>query len=133
MSKFKHVAKIIREVLAENSTTGGGCAGASFTPGAGEQYASPKAFGKNKSKTIIRKDLWKENIDADKDKLYNRVLQIIDNNIKDDSQGFNIKDVEKQFGDVIIYALEDKKSPKFIAHSILKYMNITPKKVTDYE
>lgn len=41
------------EELDETSTTGGGVAGASFTPGAGEQYATPKAFGKNKKYKVF--------------------------------------------------------------------------------
>lgn len=36
------------EDLKEMSVSGGGTDGATFTPGTGEQYATPKAFGKNK-------------------------------------------------------------------------------------
>jgi hypothetical protein len=41
--KKSQVIEIIREVLQEMSTTGGG---ASFTPGSGEQYATTLAFSK---------------------------------------------------------------------------------------
>lgn len=41
--KRSEVIKAIQEVLQEMSTTGGG---ASFTPGSGEQYATPFAFSK---------------------------------------------------------------------------------------
>jgi len=41
--KKSEVIKAIQEVLQEMSTTGGG---ASFTPGSGEQYATPFAFSK---------------------------------------------------------------------------------------
>jgi len=37
--------------IDEVSTTGGGVAGATFTPGVGEQYATPYAFGKKKKKS----------------------------------------------------------------------------------
>jgi len=40
--------------LKEMSGTGGGAAGASFTAGTGEQYATPKAFNKKK---VVRKSL----------------------------------------------------------------------------
>lgn len=38
----------IKSQLEEISVSGGGTAGASFTPGTGEQYATPFAFNKNK-------------------------------------------------------------------------------------
>jgi len=41
MGKYKYKIK-------EQSTTGGGVSGASFTPGTGEQYATPFAFKKKK-------------------------------------------------------------------------------------
>jgi hypothetical protein len=39
---------IIKSQLEEISMSGGGAAGASFSPGTGEQYATPFAFNKNK-------------------------------------------------------------------------------------
>jgi hypothetical protein len=42
------------EIVKEISSTGGG---ASFTPGVGEQYATPKAFNGKKKLPIIRKPL----------------------------------------------------------------------------
>jgi len=39
----------IKNLLKETSMTGGGTAGASFTPGEGAQYATPMAFNKNKN------------------------------------------------------------------------------------
>jgi hypothetical protein len=54
--KRSQVVEIIREVLSEMSTTG---TGASFTPGAGEQYATSYAFskgtGKNKATKYLEK------------------------------------------------------------------------------
>jgi hypothetical protein len=41
------IRKIIQSVLKETSATSQG--GASFSPGAGEQYATPRAFNKNKN------------------------------------------------------------------------------------
>jgi len=41
--KKSEVERIIKEVLDEMSVSGGG---ASFTPGSGEQYATPRAFSK---------------------------------------------------------------------------------------
>jgi hypothetical protein len=41
------IHEIIKAKLKETSTTSQG--GASFTPGSGEQYATPKAFNKNKN------------------------------------------------------------------------------------
>jgi len=38
----------IKSQLEEISMSGGGAAGATFTPGTGEQYATPNAFSKNK-------------------------------------------------------------------------------------
>ena len=43
--------KAIKAVLKEMSMTGGGTAGAAFTPGVGMNYATPKAFKKKKIKT----------------------------------------------------------------------------------
>jgi hypothetical protein len=58
----KHMIKVIKETLNEMSTSGCGCAGASMTPGQGEQYASPRAFKKKSKKpqTVIVKKLWNE-------------------------------------------------------------------------
>jgi len=39
----------IKDLIEEVSMSGGGTAGASFTPGTGEQYATPKAFNSNKN------------------------------------------------------------------------------------
>lgn len=54
--KRSQVVEIIKEVLSEMSTTG---TGASFTPGAGEQYATSYAFskgtGKNKATKYLEK------------------------------------------------------------------------------
>jgi hypothetical protein len=41
------IREIVKAKLKETSATSQG--GASFTPGAGEQYATPKAFNKNKN------------------------------------------------------------------------------------
>ena len=52
--KRSKIIELIREVLGEMSVTGGGGGaspaggGATFTPGQGEQYATPKAFSKKK-------------------------------------------------------------------------------------
>jgi len=46
--KKKQLREIIRKVVTEISATGGGTAGASFSPGAGGQYATPFAFNPNK-------------------------------------------------------------------------------------
>jgi hypothetical protein len=46
--KKKQLREIIRKVVTEMSATGGGTAGASFSPGAGGQYATPFAFNPNK-------------------------------------------------------------------------------------
>jgi len=43
--KKSEILRLVQEVLDEISTTG---TGASFTPGAGAQYATPKAFSKTK-------------------------------------------------------------------------------------
>jgi formiminotetrahydrofolate cyclodeaminase len=85
--KKKQIKEIIKKVISEMSATGGGGAGASFSPGAGEQYATPFAFNPNKkakgtahnyylklgykpvnkeqmrkqAKGMEYKDLWKEN------------------------------------------------------------------------
>ena len=40
----------VKSVLKEMSMTGGGTAGAAFTPGVGMNYATPKAFKKKKVK-----------------------------------------------------------------------------------
>jgi hypothetical protein len=54
--KRSEVVKAVKEVLSEMSTTG---TGASFTPGAGEQYATSYAFskgtGKNKATKYLEK------------------------------------------------------------------------------
>ena len=39
----------IKDLIEEVSMSGGGTAGPSFTPGTGEQYATPKAFNSNKN------------------------------------------------------------------------------------
>lgn len=47
--------KLIKEILNELSSTG---TGASFTPGAGAQYATPKAFGRtgeNRGTKLLKK------------------------------------------------------------------------------
>lgn len=54
--KRSEIVKLIREVLTEMSTTG---TGASFSPGAGEQYATPYAFSKGKGKNRATKYLEK--------------------------------------------------------------------------
>jgi hypothetical protein len=54
--KRSQVVEIIKEVLSEMSTTG---TGASFTPGAGEQYATPYAFSKKTGKNRATKYLEK--------------------------------------------------------------------------
>lgn len=46
--KLEDLGKVLKEVLEEMSVTGGG---ASFTPGTGEQYATPRAFSKKGQKT----------------------------------------------------------------------------------
>jgi hypothetical protein len=46
--KYSQLKKIIKEKLSEISASGGGTAGASFSTGAGEQYATPFAFNPNK-------------------------------------------------------------------------------------
>jgi hypothetical protein len=46
--KKKQLREIIRKVVTEISATGGGTAGASFSPGAGGQYATPFALNPNK-------------------------------------------------------------------------------------
>lgn len=57
------LSKLVKEVLAETSVSGGGGEGASFSSGTGEQCGCNKAFKGKKKKykpqVIIRKDLWK--------------------------------------------------------------------------
>lgn len=62
--KKSEIVSLVREVMQEldeaNVTNVGG---ASFTPGAGEQYATPHAFGKTASpraKKILKKQGYKE-------------------------------------------------------------------------
>lgn len=61
MKKSKLV-DIIKEVLGEMSVTGGGGGAApaggeaTFTPGTGEQYATPKAFAKKKAKKGVTRE-----------------------------------------------------------------------------
>ena len=53
----KQLTKLVREVmmeLDEANVTGGT---ASFTPGAGENYATPFAFGKNKKALSVSKKI----------------------------------------------------------------------------
>ena len=65
MKKSK-IAEIIREILGEMSVTGGGGGaapaggGATFTPGTGEQYATPKAFSKKKVTKETKNSGYKE-------------------------------------------------------------------------
>ena len=47
------IREIVKAKLKETSATSQG--GASFSPGAGEQYATPKAFNKNKNAKGRRK------------------------------------------------------------------------------
>jgi hypothetical protein len=54
--KRSEVVKAVKEVLSEMSTTG---TGASFTPGAGEQYATSYAFSKGTGKNRATKYLEK--------------------------------------------------------------------------
>jgi hypothetical protein len=57
--------KSIKQQLDEISSTGGGSGAASFSPGTGAQYATPKAFSKKKNIKPLRKmgyKLAKENI-----------------------------------------------------------------------
>ncbi len=49
--------KFIRQYMEEESSTGNG---ASFSAGAGEQYATPKAFGKSKGEEQSEREGWKE-------------------------------------------------------------------------
>jgi hypothetical protein len=46
--KHSVLKEIIKKTLMEMSMSGGGTAGAGFTAGTGEQYATPNAFNKNK-------------------------------------------------------------------------------------
>ncbi len=61
--KRSKIMELIREVLDEMSVTGGGAAApadgrATFTPGQGEQYATPKAFSKKKqTKKKVTKEI----------------------------------------------------------------------------
>lgn len=50
LSKLKELVNEVMFELNEQSATNAG--GASFTPGTGAQYATPKAFGKAKDKNI---------------------------------------------------------------------------------
>jgi hypothetical protein len=54
MNKIK-LKKVIRKVLQEMSTTGGG---ASFSTGGGEQYSSPFAFNPNKNAKGAQKNYY---------------------------------------------------------------------------
>ena len=62
MKKSK-IVEIIKEVLGEMSVTGGGVGAApaggaaTFTPGQGEQYATPLAFSKKKAKKGVTKEV----------------------------------------------------------------------------
>lgn len=54
--KHSELKNIVKEVLKEQSATGGG---ASFTPGVGANYATPHAFGKKGGKNRATKFLEK--------------------------------------------------------------------------
>lgn len=57
--KRSELAKLVKEVLDEANVTNVG--GASFTPGDGAQYATPKAFGKNnRAKKTLTKQGYKQ-------------------------------------------------------------------------
>ena len=47
--KHSVLKEIIKKTLMEMSMTGGGTAGATFSPGVGINYATPKAFKKTKT------------------------------------------------------------------------------------
>lgn len=55
--KENKLKELIKKTLKEMSMTGGGAggSGASFTPGEGMQYATPKAFKKKKKTNIYKK------------------------------------------------------------------------------
>lgn len=44
--KKSQIIALVKEIMQEQSATGGGVAGASFTPGVGMNYATPFAFSK---------------------------------------------------------------------------------------
>jgi hypothetical protein len=48
-NKYPEQYNTIKDAIKEVSMTGGGTAGASFSPGTGEQYATPFAFNKDKN------------------------------------------------------------------------------------
>tara|TARA_B110000285_G_scaffold138436_1_gene154995 strand:- start:48 stop:290 length:243 start_codon:yes stop_codon:yes gene_type:complete len=55
------VKEIIKEVQALREVNATNAGGASFTPGAGAQYATPKAFGKdNRAVKALKKIGYKE-------------------------------------------------------------------------
>jgi hypothetical protein len=56
--KRSQLVALVKEVLDEANVTGGT---ATFTPGTGETYATPFAFGKNKrAKKTLKKQGYKE-------------------------------------------------------------------------
>ena len=57
--KYSELKNIIKEVLTEQSATGGGVAGASFLPGIGPNIATPFAYGKKGKKNRATKFLEK--------------------------------------------------------------------------
>jgi hypothetical protein len=46
--QFESLKDRIKKIIKEMSVSGGGAAGASFTPGIGDQYSTPNAFNPNK-------------------------------------------------------------------------------------
>ncbi len=54
--KRSEIVKLVKEVISELSSTG---TGASFTPGQGEQYATPYAFSKGRGDNRATKFLKK--------------------------------------------------------------------------
>lgn len=44
--KKSELTELVKKIMQEQSATGGGVAGASFTPGVGMNYATPVAFSK---------------------------------------------------------------------------------------
>jgi hypothetical protein len=44
--KKSQIIELVKQIMQEQSATGGGVAGASFTPGVGMNYATPFAFSK---------------------------------------------------------------------------------------
>lgn len=82
--KKSELRKIVEEILKEQSATGGGVAGASFTPGFGPNYATRFAFGKKGQKNRATKFLEKlgyKTVKLPKRPYHTKLIDYLDENI----------------------------------------------------